>query len=215
MEEWVIHLLKSLEDESEISEIEKNNLYPSGSKPGVLYELSKTDNVLKDGITSFRSILSVIGARTYKLTKFCDQLAKLHTNNEYTIKDSLSFAKKVLELNASFFVVAFYIKSLFTTIPLTETSNFCVQNLCKNQIHVASLTKYSLCEFVKITMFEKFFAFDGKFYEQCDDVAVASLLGPTLPNVLKCHFENIWLECLQTIRWLLFQTEDHVQKFKN
>ena len=116
--------------------------------------LSKIDNVLKDGITSFRPILSVIGACTYKLTKFCDQLAKLHTTNEYTIKDSLSFAKKVLEFNASFFMATFYIKSLFTTIPLTETSNFCVQNLCRNQIHVASSTKYSLCEFVKITMFE-------------------------------------------------------------
>ena len=35
---------------------------------------------------------------------------------------------------------------------------------------------------------------DGKFYEQCDGVAMGSPLGPTLANVFMCHFENIWLE---------------------
>ena len=76
-------------------------------------------------------------------------------------------------------------------------------------------------------MFESFFIFDGKFYEQCDGVAMGSPLGPTLANVFMCHFENIWLE-----KWpahfkpivyrrfvndtfLLFRTKDHVEKFKN
>ena len=41
MEEWIIHLLKSLDDQGEISENERNDLYPSGSKPGILYGLVK------------------------------------------------------------------------------------------------------------------------------------------------------------------------------
>ena len=40
-------------------------------------------------------------------------------------------------------------------------------------------------------MFESFFIFDEKFYEQCDTVAMDSALGPTLANVFMCHFENI------------------------
>ena len=32
-------------------------------------------------------------------------------------------------------------------------------------------------------MFESFFIFDGKFYEQCDRGAMGSPLGPTLANV--------------------------------
>ena len=36
MEERIICLLKSLEDQGEVSEKERNDLYPSGSKPGVL-----------------------------------------------------------------------------------------------------------------------------------------------------------------------------------
>ena len=63
----IICLLKSLEDQGETSEKEKNDLYPSGSKPGVLYGLPKIHKTLQDGIPSFRPILSAIGTPTYKL----------------------------------------------------------------------------------------------------------------------------------------------------
>ena len=43
-------------------------------------------------------------------------------------------------------------------------------------------------------MFESFFIFDGKFYEQCDAAVMGSPVGRTLANVFMCHFENIWLE---------------------
>ena len=88
MEEWIIHLLKSLEDQGEISVKEKNDLYPSGSKSRGLYGLAEIYKALEDGITSFRPILSAIGTPTYKLAKFCDQLLKPITCNEYSVKDS-------------------------------------------------------------------------------------------------------------------------------
>ena len=44
-----IYLLKSLEDQVEISEKVKNDL----CKPGVLYELTKIHETLKDGMQSF------------------------------------------------------------------------------------------------------------------------------------------------------------------
>ena len=76
-------------------------------------------------------------------------------------------------------------------------------------------------------MFESFYIFDGKFYEQCDDVAMGSPLGPTLANVFMCHFENIWLEnCPSHFKpiaysrfvddtFLLFRSKDHVEIFRN
>ena len=78
-----------------------------------------------------------------------------------------------------------------------------------------------------MTMFESFFIFDGRFYEQCDGVAMGSPLGPTLANVFMCHFENIWLEnCPSHFKpiayrrfvgdtFLLFRSKDHVEKFRN
>ena len=155
-EQRIIRLLKSLEDQCEISQKEKNVLYLSGSKPRLLYGLAKIHKALEDGISSFRLILSAIRTPTYKLAKFCDQLLKPLTNNEYTIKDSFSFAKEVLEFDASLFMASFDIKSLFTNIPLTETLNLCVQNLYRNQTHVGNLTQSSFYSLLKITMFESF-----------------------------------------------------------
>ena len=126
MEERVISLLKSLEDEGEISEKEKKDSYPLGSQPGVLYGLAKIHKALEDRIPPFRPILSAIGTPTYKLTTFSDQLLKPLTNNEYTIKESFSFAKEVLEFDTPLFMASFDLKSLFTNILLTETLNLCV-----------------------------------------------------------------------------------------
>ena len=53
MEKQIICLLQSLEDQGEIPEKEKNDLYPSGSKPEVLYGLVKIYKALEDGIPSF------------------------------------------------------------------------------------------------------------------------------------------------------------------
>ena len=191
MKERIIRLFKSLEDQGEISEKEWNDLYPSGFKPRVLYGLAKINKALEDGIPSFCPILSAIGTPTYNLAKFCDQLLKPLTSNDYTIKVSFSFAKEVLDFDASCFMASFDIKSLFTNIPLTEMFNLCVQNLYRNQTHVNNLTKSSFYKLLKITMFESLFIFDGKFYEQSDGVAMSSPLGPTLANFCMCHFKNI------------------------
>ena len=114
-------------------------------------------------------------------------------SNHLIIKDSFSFAK-VLEFDALLFIVSSDIMPLFNNIPLKESLNLCVQNLYRNQTHVGNLTKSSFYSLLKIIMFESFFIFDGKFYEQCDGVAMGSPLGPALAIVFMCYFENIWLE---------------------
>ena len=101
MEERIKSLLKSLEDPGESSEKERNDFYPSGSKSGVLYGFAKIHEALEDGTSSFRPILSATGTPTHNLAKFCDQLLKHLTRNDYTKNDYFSFAKEVLDFNAS------------------------------------------------------------------------------------------------------------------
>ena len=68
MEDQTIRLLRSLEAQGEISEKEKNDLYPSGSKPGVLYGLAKIHKALEDRTSlPFPPILSAIGTPTIHL----------------------------------------------------------------------------------------------------------------------------------------------------
>ena len=70
MEKQIIRLLKSLENQGEISKKERSDLYLSGFKPGVLYGFAKIHKALEDGTPSFCSILSAIGTPTYNLAKF-------------------------------------------------------------------------------------------------------------------------------------------------
>ena len=81
-------------------------------------------------------------------------------------------------------------------------------NACDN------LTKSSFYSLLKITMFESFFIFDGKFCEHCDGVEVDFPWGPTLANVFIYHFENICRRFVDDT-FLLFRTKDDVEKFKN
>ena len=124
MGERIAHLLKSLEDQSEISEKEKYDSYSSDSKPGVP-KITKVHKTLKDGIPSFRPILLAKETPTYNLYKFWDRFLKPRTRNSYAIKNTFSFSKEVLEFDPS--------KSIFTRILLIKTLNFCGQNLYRNQ----------------------------------------------------------------------------------
>ena len=160
IEQRIIDLLISLKNQNEIPKKNYDNLYPSGLKPGILYGLGKIHKVLEDGIPTFRPILSAIGTPTYKLAKFCDKLLKPITTNEYTIKDSFSFAKEVEEFDSKLIMASFYVKSLFTNIPLTETIGLCVENLYRNQTHIDSLSKSSFCRLSEMTMYKSFLIFD-------------------------------------------------------
>ena len=53
---------------------------------------------------------SAIGTPTYNLAEFCSQLLKPLISNDYTIKDYFSFAKEVLDFDASCFMASFDIK---------------------------------------------------------------------------------------------------------
>ena len=113
MEQCITDLRKSLNNQNEISEKNYDNLYPSGSKPGILYGLGKIHKALEDGIPAFRPILTAIGTHTYELAKFCDKLLKPIITNEHTIKDSFSF-DKVDKFDRNLIMASFDVKSLFT-----------------------------------------------------------------------------------------------------
>ena len=100
------------------------------------------------------------------------------TKKQLNYNKGLSFHSS--EFDVSLSMASFHIKSLFTNIPLAEALNLCVQNLYRNQAQVGNLSKRSFYSLLKITTFESFFIFDGKFYEQFDGVAMGFPLGPTL-----------------------------------
>ena len=82
------------------------------------------------------------------------------------------------------------VPSLFTSIPLDETIENCIDDLFSNNDTVHNFIKEDLKELLKFASYESFFTFYNEYYCQSDGVAIGSPLGPTLANSFLCHFEK-------------------------
>ena len=120
MENRVTDVIKNLRDKKEISSEQYKDLSPSVSRPGIMHGLAKVHKVATDGLPSFRPILSAIGTPTYKLAKFLVPILEPLTTNEYTIKDSFTFAEELQSFDSKLVMASFDIESLFSNIPLKE-----------------------------------------------------------------------------------------------
>ena len=153
--------------------------------------------------------------------------ARTLTTNEYTIKDSFTFAKEPQSFDSKLVMASFNIESLFTNIPLQETIDLCVENLFKDRTHVDNLSKDSFRELLTRAMSESLILFDQELYKQHAGVAVGLPLGPTLANVFFCYHEKIWLQnCPSEFKpvtyrryvddtFLLFHSKHHIETFRN
>ena len=57
--------------------------------------------------------------------------------NEYTIKDSFTFAEELQSFDSKLVMASFDIVSLFSNISLQERTVLCVENLFKEKTHVS------------------------------------------------------------------------------
>ena len=68
---------------------EHDSVYPTGSRPGILYGSAKVHKPIIDNCPSFQPILWAIGTPTYNLAKFLVSILSPLTVNEFTVHDSL------------------------------------------------------------------------------------------------------------------------------
>ena len=81
-----------------------------------MYGSAKVHKFVTDGLPSFRPILS-INTPTYKLAKFLAPMLEPLTTNEYTIKDSFTFAEELQSFDSKLVMASFDVESLFLTFP--------------------------------------------------------------------------------------------------
>ena len=91
----ILKTLKILETRREIFIEQYRDLSPSGSRPGIMYGLAKVHKIVTDGLPFFRPIWSPIGTPAYKLVKFLVPVLEPLKTNEYTIKESFTFAEEL------------------------------------------------------------------------------------------------------------------------
>ena len=133
--------------------------------------------VHKEGVP-LRPILSSIGTCGYNIAKFFVPYLEKLTTNEFTVKDSFTFAQEISSFQNSdnFVMASFNIKSLFTNIPLDETINIAANSLYSDNNSFLSLSITQFRKFLGLAVKNTLFHFNDKLYQQIDGVAPLLLL---------------------------------------
>jgi hypothetical protein len=190
LERKVRSVLKSLKKQKKLDPILYRRIYPSGSRPGLLYGLPK---VHKKG-TPLRPIMSAVGSPVHGLAQYMVPILAPITTNEFTVSNSLLFADEIRTLHPEKLHLASYdVSSLFTNVPLEETIEIIIQANLKGKLHKTFKTP-QLRKILSLCTSECKFLFNGDTYEQKDGVAMGSPLGPTLANIFMVDFEEKYVK---------------------
>ena len=99
---------------------------------------------------NLRPVLSPIYTPGYNLAKFLIPILEPLTHNEFTVKNSFSFAKEITNYDSSLFMSSLVVESLFTNIPLKETINNCVSDLQNKNLYNEKLNKSGLFKLLEV-----------------------------------------------------------------
>ena len=102
------------------------------------------------------------------------------------IVNSLTFDLKINYFNFNFtskFLISCDTRSLFTNIPLNKTIDLTVKLIFDNNPNI-KITKKDHKKLFEFATPGTHILFDGNYYDQIDGVAMGSLLGPVLANLL-------------------------------
>ena len=92
--------------------------------------------------------------------------------------------------------VSFYVKSLFTNVPLSKTIQVILDRVYKEKVISTTLSKRTLKKLTKDTCSETAFMYDGVIYEQIDGVSMGASLGPVLANIIMTEMERVVVDKL-------------------
>ena len=165
---------KTFGNNNKVSEEEFKGICPIGTHLGILYGLPKVHKIV--------------------IAKFLVPILSPLTVNDYTVKDSFSFAKEVVNFDHSLFIASLDVESLFTNIPIDETIKNTVDDLFSNNMYQGKLSKGAPYYLLKLATSNSSFIFDNILYKQIDGVSMVSPLGPTLANAFLCHYQKLWLD---------------------
>ena len=165
-----------------------------GTRPGILYGQTKVHKTVINNIPQFRLIFSAINTLVYKLPKYLVPILSPLTVNDYTVKDSFTFAKEVTNFDRNLFMASLDVESLFTNIVVDEAIKNAVDDLLSSNMYQGKLSKSELYYLLKLATSESSFIFDNILYKQNDGVVTGSPLAPSLANSFLCHYEKLWLD---------------------
>ena len=157
-EDQINRFLSSLLQNEAIDKAMYDHLRIPSFRPGILFGLPK---IHKKRCSSSSHLIF-----NWNLWLWLGKILSPHlehlTQNEYSVKDSFSFADEISKFdNANGLVMAsFDIQSLFTNIPLDETINICADSIYANNGSFFSLSIDKFKKFLQLAVKDVLFIFN-------------------------------------------------------
>ena len=128
--------------------------------------------------------------------KYLADLLRPLTFNEFSVRDSFDAAEKIRAIPKTFFdegyrLISLDAISLFTNVPLNYTVNIILKRIYNNKIICTNLKKSTLKKLILDSCRKTIFSFNNILYKQLDGVAMGSVLGPVLANIVMTELENV------------------------
>ena len=172
-------------------------LYPTGTRIGILYGLPK---IHKSSIP-LKPILSSINHYSYKIAKFFIPFLTPISTSSLIIKDSFSFVQELLnsDINSDNVVMAsFDVTSLFTKIPVGETIEIISNQIVANRVVFEGFDRSQFIKLLSLAVRNCHFAFNNRIYQQIDGwlwvvLMALSLLISSCPSMKKRGFTTVFL----------------------
>ena len=130
------------------------------------------------------------------------------TINGFSINNAFDAVSHINNLPRKLFddgyrFVSFYIKSLFTNVPLKKIVDIILNRIYKSKLISTTLTKCTL-KLILDSCTKTVLSLNGEYYEQIDGVSMGSPLGPALANIIMTEFETVMVKPLINPRKIVF-----------
>ena len=155
-----------------------------------------------------RPVISTIGTHNYSLSKWLVPKLSALCVNQYTCKDSFSFAEELSsQTNNNYVMASFDIKSLYTNVPLSETCEIIIDKLFPTPDFVyEGFSRKLFSKVLKNCAHNNIFLFDSKLFLQADGAPMGGCLSPTMANAFLCNHEEMWLnDCPIDFKLVLYK----------
>ena len=223
IEDKINRFLRKIKDLNIIDSRTFNELFVSGSSPGIMYGLPKTH---KRNVP-LRPIFAAYNTPSYSISKYLVKILSPFTTNSYTVSNSYAFVDELIKIPDAheYYMASFDVESLFTNIPLDETVNIALNCLFQHSDSFLGFTRNLFKTFLELAVLNSFFIFDNQLYEKIDGVGMGLPLGPTFANLFMCFNEDSWLQkCPSDFRpvfyrryvddtFVLFKHKSHAPRF--
>ena len=152
--------------------------YPTGPAPGKFYGNAKIHKLSPNDVDGLplRPIVSNIGSATYETAKYLAKLLSPLSKSDCTINTTKQFVNYIRKqmVPDGYQMVSFDVTSLFTIVPLDETTEIILRRVYIDQEINTNIPKKEMKELLHLCIKNVHFIFNGEIYIPIDGVAMGS-----------------------------------------